>query len=325
MIEIVFSESAKGSLKVAKAFNGRKPATTVIGVILGEADTPAKAATEKEIEAAKAEARKRHRLAWEKAVPIEGNPGDVFSFSPCLSYGDISNADLDSRIDVLTQLLSVWYPAEAREQAVAQIAKDKEEFDAVMKRAIDDSEPMRLWYSNNPDELCGLYWFLYQLHQQEECNGAVYLVKLPELEYRENGTMVKHMGWGEVAPEEFSRYIYLARPMLPVFENACAADWRQLMQENAPLRAVLNGRLRSMPVDLYDTFIEQEIERMPDEFNESILIGNVLGRHQLCIGDCLIALRIEEMIRDGKLAVITQPAEGDPLYRRILKKGTHHV
>jgi len=320
MIEIVFSESAKGSLKVAKAYNGKAPTTAAIGVILGEPDDPAKGIAPEEIEAAKLELLERHNRAWKEAVTMDGSPNDVFSFSLCFSMGDISNAGIESRMDVLTELLGVWSPTEAKERAAEQLAKDKADFEAVLERAIGNRESIRIWYSNSPDELCGLYWFMYQLRQQKRCNGAIFLVKLPDWEYNEHNEVVQHTGWGEIAPQEFGKYVRLAQPVLPTLEGAFASQWRDLMKENAPLRAVVNGRLRSVPADFYDSFIETEIARMDDAFNEAILIGNVLGRHQLCIGDCQIALRIEEMIRTGKLAVVTPAAEGDPIYRRILRR-----
>ena len=325
MIEIVFSESAKGSLKVAKSFNGRKPATAAVGVILGDTDDPSKAMTAEEIEAAKLEFLERHNRAWEEAVTMDGGPDDVFSFSLCLSVGDISNACIEGRVETLAELLSVWSPKEGTAQAAEQLARDKADFETVLERAIGKRESIRIWYSDSPDELCGLHWFMYQLRQQEQCNGAVFLVKLPDWEYNEQNNVVQHMTWGEVAPQEFGKYTRLARPVLPPLEGAFAFRWRELMQENAPLRAVVNGRLRSMPADIYDSFIETEVARMDDTFNEAILIGNILGRHQLCIGDCQIALRIEEMIRTGKLSVVTPAADGDPIYRRILRKGTPHV
>lgn len=59
---------------------------------------------------------------------------------------------------------------------------------------------------------------------------------------------------------------------------------------------------------------------MQDEFPESHLIGNVIGRYQLGIGDAQIHQRVEKMISEGKLEPITQPEEGDIIYRRKLRK-----
>ena len=96
--------------------------------------------------------------------------------------------------------------------------------------------------------------------------------------------------------------------------------YKELQQENASLRAVLNGKLVSVPDSLYDIFILRELEKQEDEFNEAQLVGQVLGKYQLGIGDGWIALRLEQFIRDGLLIPVTAPEPDAPVYHRILKK-----
>lgn len=59
------------------------------------------------------------------------------------------------------------------------------------------------------------------------------------------------------------------------------------------------------PDTFYDAFILRELEAQEDEFMEAMLIGKVLGKYSLGISDGLIALRIEQFIKEGKLEVIT--------------------
>lgn len=101
-------------------------------------------------------------------------------------------------------------------------------------------------------------------------------------------------GWGEVAPEEWHRYLALQKPVLPVFEKGCATHWQELQRENAPLRATLNGQLISAPETLYDDFIFREIAAEGEEFQEVKVIGRVIGKYQLGIHDSWAALRIED-------------------------------
>ncbi|MFR4475130.1 MAG: DUF3658 domain-containing protein, partial [Blautia wexlerae] len=102
--------------------------------------------------------------------------------------------------------------------------------------------------------------------------------------------------------------------------RSLASHWVELQQENATLRAVLNGKLVSAPECLYDTFILRELEKQENEFNEARLVGQVLGKYRLGIGDAWIALRIEQFIKDGLLIPITVPEPGTPIYHRILQK-----
>ena len=71
---------------------------------------------------------------------------------------------------------------------------------------------------------------------------------------------------------------------------------------------------------LYDTFILRELDTLDDEFKESVLVGQVLGKNQLGIGDGWIALRVEQFIKEGLLVPITTPAPNAPIYHRMLKK-----
>lgn len=58
--------------------------------------------------------------------------------------------------------------------------------------------------------------------------------------------MTSKIAWGEVSPDEWGNYITLQEKAKPVFLSACAMKWNQLQNENAPLRAMLNGKLQSV-------------------------------------------------------------------------------
>ena len=102
--------------------------------------------------------------------------------------------------------------------------------------------------------------------------------------------------------------------------HALSFRWEQLKRENATLRAVVNRQLVSVPDTFYDAFILRELEAQEDEFMEAMLIGKVLGKYSLGISDGLIALRIEQFIKEGKLEVITNAKPQDPSYHRMLRK-----
>ncbi len=73
--------------------------------------------------------------------------------------------------------------------------------------------------------------------------------------------------------------------------------WNQLQNENAPLRAMLNGKLQSVSEDIYDSFILREIAEQPEQFKMAIVIGNVLGKYQLGISDVWISNRIDKCLK----------------------------
>ena len=315
-MEIVFSESARGSLVVGQSYGKGKYPGGAVGVLLHKEDGTRP--TEAEIRDAQARARERHRQEWENAVPMSGRPGDVYCFELAWSVGEISQDGIgDQRRAALEKLRSI-YPPESCAQPEETLEKARKSLAAVLERCAA-GEDVRIWYSHNPDELCGMHWLMAQLRPLKQ-RGSVYLVRLPEWECREDGVILSHNGWGEIGPGQWGRYQSLQQEAKPALFAACAQKWSRLREENAPLRICLNGNLQSAPADIYDSFILREIDAQPQVFPEPLVIGNVLGKYQLGIGDAWVALRIGKLIEEGLLEIAEPAPEGDWGYRRKLRK-----
>lgn len=317
MVEIVFSDSACGSLKAAQSC-GKEELLDVYVHIIANDDSEL---TQEEMEALRQEAEERQRQAWEKATPLGGDPADVYGFALFQSIGDISE-DIPGvkRRRALDWLFSI-YPHEDDEEMPISDALTralKPALNEILSRAAA-GEALRIWYSDQPDELCGMFWFMTQLTQLE-AYGDVYLVKLPEWDSNEQGNITLKSSWGEVAPEEWHHFSELQRLAPPIFCQYCADRWRALQKENAPLRALLNGKLVSVPETLYDSFITAEIAAVDREFYEANVIGRILGKYELGIGDAWVALRIEEMIQSGLLEPVSEADKDAPIYHRYLRK-----
>lgn len=316
MIEIVFSDSACGSLKIAQSYGkGKYQGGGCIGVFISHED--GKKPAKKEIKAVMQESEKKERMAWESAVPFGGSTSDIYGFSLMLSMGDISGDD--KRIEILEHIHNV-YPGNDGRQTAQEILKRVNENLKMIKKRAAAGESVRIWYSSQPDEMCGLYWFMNYLNQWNVSDGQVCIIKLPEWEACSEGTIVRKNNWGEISPGEWHRYMKLQKTVSPIFIQDCASHWHELQRENTPLRIVLNGRLVSASEKAYDDFIIREINAESEEFCEARIIGNVIGKYQLGISDSCILFRIEEMINEGKLAVVSGVGEDMPVYRRQLKK-----
>ena len=320
MIEIVFGDSACASLKMAQRYGEGDYCGGSSGVIIGHSDshTP----TRKEIEEDQREIETRERLAWEKAVPIGGNPDDVFGFCFVLDVGNISeNEPGRLRQQALEQLWSI-YPNQEGQQAACELVQGAAENLTTVRQRLLMGESLRIWYGNQPDEICGLYWFTAQLVQWDMPGNAIFLVKIPEWEANEEGTVIGKSGTGECQPADWHRYVASQQLLPPAMCHHLAMHWRKLRSDNAPLRAVINGQLMSVEAAFYDGFIQREIGEQDDVFHEARLIGNVLGKYRLGIGDAWIAQRIEEMIRRGSLEPVDKADSDSPIYHRTLKKCT---
>jgi hypothetical protein len=318
MIDIVFSDSACGSLKAAQHFGKGKYQSGAMAII-GSHDDGSKL-TKEEVENALREVGEKARLAWESATPMCGKTADIYGFNLMLSVGDISeNQPGIKRKLTLAHLYSI-YPNEEGCHLAEEILKiANENLQTIHERTVA-GEALRIWYSNQPDEMCGLYWFLHQLNQWNVDDVKVSIVKLPEWETNEKGNIMRKNSWAEVAPEEWLHFLALKKTVSLLFIQNCATYWQKLQEESAPIRAVINGQLVSASEKLYDDFILREISEAGDEFHEARIIGRVLGKYQLGIGDSWVALRIEEMINDGKFEAVNACDKDMPIYHRVLKK-----
>lgn len=311
MLEVLFSESAAGSLKMAMNHN------SVIGgciSIIGthEDGSPLSA---KETERLQQEHEEQERRRWAQAVPLRGDTRDILSFPLWLSIGPIDEEGIGPlREATLTQLLSI-YP-QGRQTAAEILASTRERLDALLARA--PHEPIRIWVDRTPDAACGLRWLLAQLRPLGFENLDLQVVQLPALRPGEEGLTLSDLG--ELHPSEWGSLAQNTRPLPAAQAAALATQWRGLQAQNAPLRAVLNGVLVSAAEDLYDPYLRWVLDDLDDTFQEAALIGRTLGQFPMGYGDAWLAMRVEQWIADGKLQVVTKPDAGSPAYHRMLRK-----
>lgn len=315
MVQVVFTESAGGSLKVALSMGKGKYLGGAVSVIgWNEDGSPL---SQEQIEEETAKMEEKERIKWKKAVPMEGKPKDVCCLALNLSQGDISGDVFGKkRIEHFRSLYAI-YPEGGSEQELTKLMETYlSAADAVVRRAAS-GEPVQVWYSNDPDEMCGFYHLMRILPP----NSHIWAIKLPEFEeFPEKNTIVSYTGWGGISPEEFSRFLPFQEKISENRRKMFASRWNDLVEENAPIRAVINGRLSSAGEGSYDFYILRELEQQPDVFHEAQLIGRIIGKYQLGISDSFIHQRICNMMDQGVLKVETKASEGNPVYHRYLRK-----
>lgn len=301
MIEVLFTESSAGSMQYAKSMKHTIGGGSSVFLITDDGSSPTKEQL--------AEAQKWHQKRQDSAIPMEGSPTDVVHLPLNLSMGDISDPLSDTRGEYLQSTILI--PGPQFSDVGRELILSARE---AVKR-IREAEAVRIWTSENPDEMCGFYHIMTIIPDETE----VYVVDIPRYEVFSDH-IASYTSWGEVDPGHLAAFLALQRKLSPIERHSLAMQWRQLQQENGPLRAVINGHLTTVGADFYDHFIRLELDREGETFHQARLIGNVLARHQLGINDRLIALRMEEMITRGTLTPVTESGENNPIYRRILKK-----
>lgn len=314
MLEILFSESAAGSLKSAQHYGEGVFKGTAVTVILSDKEST----TPERLEAVRKEAEEQERKEWEKTVPLGGNPDDIFCFDLSWDMGDITEDGIgEKRLAVLNALYSV-YDEDTQKGAKIQYDEAKSAFATVVNR-VKKGEDVRIWYSDLPAERCGMLWFMAEMRNIDGYSGRVYTVKLPKYMFDEQtNTITELHGWGEISPSQWSKFIGFTQDKTKEYWGY-AQQWWNLKRENSSLRAVLNGRVRSVSEDIYDKYIWDEIDMEEEEFIQASVIGRVLGNY-LGIGDAFVALRMEKFIEGEILQVVPKTSRGPAVYHRKLRK-----
>ncbi len=300
MIDVVFRDSEKGAMRCGQRFTNNLSGASAIGMIGSEFGQPA----QEEYDAALFEAKRKLEQDLRYGKPLGGRLEDVGGLSFALDIGDIASPVTDaSRKGLITRMLSAdpWGELPDMEDSINRYWDGcASDLNKLMMRA-SNGEPVRIWYSNAPYSLCGFYDTVYQL---KNCECRISTVRLPGfMQLGEQGAK-SAVSWNEISPGEFAHYLPLEYEIPDSVQQSMIKEWETFKQENAPLRIMLNGKLHGVEIDFYDRFIRKEV---PDgTFKVAQLIGLVLGRNQLGIGDWLIAQRIKVMIDLGELTVIQQ-------------------
>lgn len=295
MLEVAFSDSVKGSLKVAKNFKKDNNSAVAIGFI---GSAPPKAVIDKVFQG--------------QALP--GTSQEVIGFTFNLDIGDISEeVDSAARKHLIFNMLTGLFTSEEDNLEMQEQWWETSLNDLYrLKNSAKNGEAIRLWWSDAPAEACGFYAINSLL---QDCRGKVSGIKLPRYVTDSDTTVRRYSGWGEVMPREFYRFLPLETEITPAERQAVAADWQELKRQNAPLRAMVNGKLMSVPEDFYDHLIRAHIP--PSDFKLAKLIGMIMSKNRIGVGDWWYVQRINKMIEAKELEIVRDD-EFD--YEKILRR-----
>jgi hypothetical protein len=141
------------------------------------------------------------------------------------------------------------------------------------------------------------------------------IVRIPT--HKVDGKIITHhYSSGEVTAEIFTELINDETPLSKPERRYFAIAWKELVDESAPLRVVVNGKLLGVPEDIYDFAIKYNIPE------GEILSAKLIGKTLIMVpgvSDRWLFYRINKMIEKGDLIEIS-PAAHDHPYSAIYKK-----
>lgn len=291
MIEILFGDSEAASMKAAKS-------KIVIGAVNGPTAVWM---------AGKKTPPKKPFTGW-----VEGTADEVICLGFMLDIGNIKEpADSLYRKKLIYSMYAQnqWEQDEETEEELEQAGDIYASELYRLRKFLDSGEKIRIWYSDAPYSRCGFYSLCNILKEYE---NEIRVVKLPEYIVRET-SIVSYKNWGEVSAEEFAGFLPYEKNLSREEVRRYAFLWNDLVRDNSPLRAVINGRVCGVPEDFYDFLIWKRLTHKP--VKEARLLGDILGQYQLGVGDWWYAMRIEYYIQQGKIRVIE---DSENKYARVI-------
>lgn len=292
MIEVLFGESEAGSMKFSKSKSNIRKADGSTSFISNSLYSES-----------------------EKTKFISGNSNEVICLGFMLDIGDIKkpvNSDYRQNLIFSMYTQSGW---DNRPDILEDLKMTGSRYNAELKhltRFLKNAEAIRIWYSDCPYSLCGFYYLCSMLN---DYTNDIFTVKLPRYIKMPENQIKEQTSWSEVPAEKFSDYLKYEEKLTAMELKIFAHKWCELVEDNSPLRAVVNGKLIGVQEDFYDFLIQKHITYNP--IKEARILGTILGNYPLGIGDWWYAYRIEVMINNESIQVIEDSAKK---YTRVLRK-----
>ena len=109
----------------------------------------------------------------------------------------------------------------------------------------------------------------------------------------------------EVAPNLMPYFYQHRRQLTDTEQAALLTEWTRLQEENTPLRAMVDGKLQSVPADFYDAAILSCVPA--EESSAALTVGRAIAKLDETgnrVGDMLIFARIRALARAGQIVIV---------------------
>lgn len=240
-------------------------------------------------------------------LSADGSPAEVMPLWMALDVGDLSRPD--GRQAAYRDLYSYLPEVPDEMERMNYTALER------LDRAKATGEPVRLWLCpSDPAEMCSL---LFVCDRFADVAPKLSVVRVPErIADEKAGTVTTYHSTGEIPPETLIKMLACEQPIGDAERQAYALEWRQLVHENAPLRAIVNGRLMSVAEDFYDFALRANLPE--GTFTAAWPIGRTLSQMP-GVGDAWLYRRLIVMVRAGELIEVA-PSSDDHPYSGTFRK-----
>ena len=270
MIDLCFGNAMKGCLLHAKSYRASAAVQTEVIFFYEGEETPSEEEQERARKIFQEQREREQRLWGDLYGPLDGSREDIVCLNVDASLGDCSDLPgLDE-----------------------------------LKTRVEAGESIRVWDDRSPFTHCGL---LFVVEALESLPCEILVVSLPERYTRKDGVVIQWRGWPEMEPSLLGHFAAGAKPLTREERGEMARQWRSLREENAPLRVLEGGEVRSAPIDYYDDRIRQVLPLEPCRAGKVIVEAMI--QQNIPHGDEFIGQRLRVLIDAGELRLLEENKE----------------
>ena len=245
---------------------------------------------------------------------VDGDVTDIAYLWLMADVGDITDLPkLNSRKEIWQSMDRLYAMQEDGEEnwEEQEVMRNEAEINRIIQAA-EKGEAIRIWWQDTPADVCGYHW---AMHLLQKANCTISNVKVPSLRENEEGRLTYNNT--EVDPAILTELLTSEKAVSAEERKALATHWEKLAKENAPLRAVVNGVLCSVPVNFYDYMLYEHFK------DENFKVAEAVGRALVEDGATGINAwwflkRIEHMLHTGELDMVE---ENSKFMYSMVKKG----
>ncbi len=159
-------------------------------------------------------------------------------------------------------------------------------------------EEVWIWMGQNQHDVCGYYWLMSQLKEQQGRIQVLYLNNLPFINEKGNIFYPTHLS--EIQPKEFLKAKKLARQITLSEFELDPDEWKKLCNDNAPVRILEGGKkIANKEESFYDNDV---LSAVTVEFQKlTKILHNILAKLKVQTGDVFLVWRIKKLIEEGKI------------------------
>lgn len=234
MVEVVFEDSAAGSLRQALVGRHKVAETGIVLYFREEGEEPLSPEEEARLRAAERRWQQEEAQGWAESLPLPGQLRDILAFPLAHSVGEITEEGIGPQREAALRKVMGIYPSLAEEVTQTLLALGRASLEGLLTRA-GAGEAVRVWTGPGPDDACGLAWLAHTLRPLGLEKVSVTQVVLPDFWEEPDGTVVRWTGWGEMEPWMWGRLAQTGRRLPANVLQDLAGTWQDLQKENAPL------------------------------------------------------------------------------------------